>query len=209
MKLPDDTETLAHFGTKGMKWGVRNDKGHEGERARNKTIQKVDAAYANNSTHAWVLTNNRAAELTNPKLDALNAKPRYKNHKGPLLDNYGNGVGPVGKQYVNEYHQMYLNNLKKAAKELGTNASGTKEYTISRDPKDKYSWGVMLTDVKHTDMFIGKFKVIVDENGRLAEIVPLEDAMSSDIMMSSTDVYVYQDSFLEHAGKKGYALGGS
>jgi hypothetical protein len=201
---PEVDAILEHFGTKGMKWGVRNDKGHEGQPARNREIKKVDKQYAANAQHAWILTNNRAAELTNAKLPALNAKYKKRNTKNvDLLDEYGDGIGLLGKSYVNEYHQMHLNHLKKAAKELGTNASGTKEYTIVQNPKDRYSWGVLLTDVKHADEVIGSFRVVV-ENGMLKEIVPEETSITAnELMMDSLSLFVYDEAYLSHFDKRG------
>ena len=202
--IEHDVESiLEHFGTKGMKWGVRNDKGHEGQAARNREIKKVDKQYAANAQHAWILTNNRAATLTNAKLPALNAKYKKRNTKDEdLLDEFGDGIGPLGKAYVNEYHQMHLKHLKQAAKELGTNASGTKEYTIVQNPKDRYAWGVMLTDVKHADEVIGSFRVVV-ENGMLKEIIPEETSITADeLMMSSLNAFVYEEAYLEHFDKR-------
>ena len=34
--------SLIHFGTKGMKWGVRKDRGHEGQRTKSKKIKLSD-----------------------------------------------------------------------------------------------------------------------------------------------------------------------
>lgn len=205
MSIESDVESvLEHFGTKGMKWGVRKDKAHAGERASMRTIKKADKAFASSPQTMWVLTNNRAATLTNAKLPALNAKYKKRNTKDEdLLDEYGNGIGPLGKSYVNEYHQMHLSHLKKAAKELGTNASGTKEYTIVQNPKDRYSWGVMLTDVKHADEVIGSFRVVV-ENGVLKEIIPEEISITADeFMMSSLNSFVYDEAYLAHFDKRG------
>src|SRR5580765_5794043 len=41
----DIENLLEHHGTKGMKWGVRRDKGHEGESASPKKITKLDKKF--------------------------------------------------------------------------------------------------------------------------------------------------------------------
>ena len=74
-------DLIEHHGTKGMKWGVRNDKGHEGEQAKIKKIVKLDKKFERNaqSLGTTIALHNRAAELTNKNdVDRINNKPQYK-----------------------------------------------------------------------------------------------------------------------------------
>lgn len=75
---------LKHHGVKGMKWGVRNDKGHEGERAKTKDIAKADKKYEKSFSGmaGFSKMHNEMAGQMNKRLDGLNSKYEGKN----LLD---------------------------------------------------------------------------------------------------------------------------
>lgn len=137
---------IFHHGVKGQKWGVRNDKGHEGETAKTKKIGKLDAKFAKNSQsfQTTVALHNRAATLTNKNdVDRINNKPEYKNADFRR-------DSPLRQQYYKEHQNAFLDNLQKAADEMGTNASGTKKYGILE--REDGSWDVTVDSVKHSDI---------------------------------------------------------
>jgi hypothetical protein len=160
---------LAHYGVKGMKWGVRHDPGHEGQQAKTKTIQKLDKKFEQNaaSVHTWIKFHNKAADMCNSHdIDRINNKPEYKNADFTK-------PSPLRDKYYKEHHQAYLNNLEKVASSEGTNASGTKKYTIAVD--DGGNWGITTVDVKHADPapdFV--VKVFYDAKGFITKLEPQE-----------------------------------
>lgn len=141
----DVEEFIEHFGTKGMKWGVRKDKGHEGERAKTKKIAKLDKKFERTANLGnMIKVHNRAADLTNKNdVDRINNKPEYKG-----MDFRRDS--PVRQQYYKEHQTAFLNNVQKAVDELGTNASGTRKlHMIETADND---WYIEVGDVKHDDL---------------------------------------------------------
>jgi len=143
---PDNVDDiLAHYGVKGMRWGVRKDNGHEGERAKTKKIEKLDKKFEKNSQSykTTIAIHNRAADLANKNdVDRINNKPEYKD-----ADFTRNT--PLRQQYYAEQKKAYIDRLVQAADEMGTNASGTRKYRIIEGADG--SWDVFTDEVKHAD----------------------------------------------------------
>lgn len=212
-----EENVLEHFGVRGMKWGQRKVRGAEGRtqklerqaerrptRGNVRTAQKARAV-ANRKTRkqdkkferkaqslqTTIKLHNRAAELSN-KVDVprINNKPQYKN-KDFSRDT------PLRQKYYKEHQTAFLNNLDKAAKEMGTNASGTKRYGIVEGDG---SWSVVLKDVKHANDDNVEFtvKIRYDSMGHITfiefpEVIAQTSALDSD--------------FLEHFGVRGMRWG--
>jgi hypothetical protein len=184
---------IEHFGSKGMKWGVRKDKGHEGESAKSKKIAKLDKKFTSkvNDPKTIVGVYNRGADLTNKNdIARINNKPEYKG-KDFTKDS------PLRQKYYNEHKQAFLKNLQKAADELGTSASGNLKYSIFERPNDD-GWDLVIGEVKHADVTY-KINVIKDKMGH---IIRLET--QGQIEHSS---FASFDEFIEHYGKKGMRWG--
>ena len=156
---PSLEEFLAHHGVKGMKWGVRRDSGHEGQKATNRKIARLDKKFEKKA-HEGTLRNDlltikihdKAADDYNKNdLNRINNDPRYKGQdfRAP---------SKLRTQYYAEHQRAFAKALDKAAASLGTNASGTKRYAIGTN--DDGSWEVMLEDVKHADGAADSFKVV-------------------------------------------------
>lgn len=188
----DNTNILEHSGVKGMKWGVRNDKGHEGESAKTKKIAKLDKKFEKNMDKYKTVAalHNRAADLANTRMDAINNKPQYKG-KDFTRDS------PLRQKYYKEHQQSFLDGVTQAAKEMGTNASGTKEYSIIETGNG--GWDIYLTDVKHADDRTPEFSVDVDydEMGHIRKVMPPKEATHDDSV----------ENFLAHYGVKGQKWG--
>jgi hypothetical protein len=137
---PDE---LAHYGVLGMKWGVRKDRGHEGEQAKTKDIKKLDRKFERGarSSHTKAEFHNFAAQKMNTiDLNKINSKPEYRN-------GIPDGNKALRDKYENEVQETYLRRLADAAKEAGTNASGTREYIIVATQDGR--WGVTTREVRH------------------------------------------------------------
>jgi hypothetical protein len=192
---------ISHHGVKGMKWGVRHDPGHQGERTKTKKIAKLDKNFEKNATnvHTFLAIHNRAAQLTNDHdIDRINNKPKYKNA------DFTND-SPIRRQYYNEHQQAFLSNVRKAAGELGTNASGTRniEIVVGKDG----DWGLRTSDVKHADTIDyfdlldgSTVHVFYDDMGHITRIEPPEE-----LQQSAFDTNF--DNFLIHYGVKGMHWG--
>lgn len=183
---------LAHAGVKGMKWGVRKDKGHEGKKARTKKIQKLDSKFEKQTSTASTTFKiyNSAAERTNKfDIDRINNKPAYRG-----MDFTRDT--PLRQKYYKEHQRALLNNLHKAAKDLGTNASGTKEYGILEGVDG--SWDVILKDVKHDDETLFVVKPVFSKDGHITSISMEESSMTH---------VDKDDAILIHAGVKGMKWG--
>jgi hypothetical protein len=185
-------ELLAHAGVKGMKWGVRKDKGHEGQRAKTKKIARLDKKFARRAQSETVIFKiyNGAVKTTNAKLHLINDKPQYKN--ADLTRDT-----PLRRKYYKEHHMALIDSLEASANALGTNASGTKKYGIA-DNNDH--WDVVLRDVKHadTDEIAFTVKVGKDAMGHIISLLIEDDSMAQ-----SDD---FED-FIEHFGVKGMKWG--
>jgi hypothetical protein len=182
------SEFIEHHGVKGMKWGIRNDKGHQGERAKTKKIARLDKKFAKNahSPRNTINIYNRGADLTNKNdIDRINNKPEYK-------DKDFSRDTPLRQKYYKEHQDALINNLERAAREMGTNASGTQRYGIL---ETSGGWDVYLKDVKHANDVVMSFKINYDENGYITSIVAVDP-----VAHSVTE-------FIEHYGVKGMKWG--
>lgn len=198
-KPPLDEDTLIHFGVKGMKWGVRHDPGHVGERAKTKKIVKLDKKFERDSKNfkTYMSVHNRAAELTNKNdIDRINNKAQYK-------DADFSTDSPIRREYYREHQAAFVANVRKAAVEVGTNASGTRTLAIKERPDG--DWEMHVVDVKHTDepdlldLIDGStIQVFYDDRGHITRIEPPED-----LEQSAFD----DEEYLMHFGVKGMKWG--
>jgi hypothetical protein len=190
----DIASVLSHNGVKGMKWGIRKDHGHEGEQAKTSKIAKLDKKFEKGPAVAGALfkIHDKAASLTNAHdVARINNKPLYKNadfsHDSPLR-----------QKYYAEHQKAFTNNLHKAAAELGTNASGTKKYTVVSDKNG--NWGVSVDSVKHADgAETFTVKVSYDSTGHITGLEMVDPSIAQ-AMERGSDI-------LEHFGVKGMKWG--
>lgn len=190
----DEQDILEHFGVKGMKWGVRKDKGHEGERAKTKKIARLDRKFERktSSFNMFIDIHNEAARHYNKNdVERINNKPQYKGQSF-LKDT------PLRQRYYKEHQKAFLDALDAAAASRGTNASGTKKYGIL---EINGQWKVVLEDVKGAkhavdDNVVGLVTVNYDENGYIVSVELAEDLAQSAI-----------NNVLEHFGVKGMKWG--
>ena len=95
---------LAHYGVKGMRWGVRRYQNPDGSltKAGKKRQQKQAKKYAKKVTRNWIDIHNKAADANDPKVEALNKKYKDVNFKTDRQ---------AYKRYVREYVDTWNNDL--------------------------------------------------------------------------------------------------
>lgn len=172
-------DALAHYGVKGMKWGVRSDRGHEGERAKTKTIAKADKKYDKSlrGMNGFIKVNNAIADKINPRLDALNAKEKYSN-----VDMTKPEHAALHKQYLKDYRGELQKSLNEVMDDIGVNASGTKRLELEVYGEGmETTWQARMSDIKHAEAkdVTDGFVVVpeFDSNGQItAQVVrPMDE----------------------------------
>ncbi len=136
---------LKHQGVKGMKWGVRKDRGHEGEKAKTKTIAKLDKQYEKSFAGAsgYIKVQNQMAEHINARVASLNDK-----HAGRDITD----GSPGQKAYLRDYEKLVDDAAAASTEAFGTNASGTGRAKITRYGEGYEStWQAQWEDLKHAD----------------------------------------------------------
>ena len=146
----DTDDFLAHYGVKGMKWGVRNDRGHEGQRASTRAIAKADKKYEKSfvGMAGYVKIQNAFADEVNARIPALNARHPNINVFDPSKDAYN-------VAYLKDYENVVAESCVSATRALGPNASGTRQVRIFKDGSGiDTHWAARIEDVekevKHT-----------------------------------------------------------
>lgn len=186
-------EFLAHHGVKGQKWGVRKDRGHEGDKASTRKIARLDKKFEKRTREGTLresllvlkIQGKAADDYNKNSLNQINNKPKYQNQD--FLQ-----PSKLRTQYYAEHQAAYGKALDNAAKSLGTNASGTKRYAVAM--ADDGSWSITTTDVKHADTPVPDFKIWpkYDSKGYIIGL-----SMSKQDMKQGEAIV---DAFLAHAG---------
>lgn len=201
---------LAHFGKKGMKWGVRNDdSGVPSQRAINKAstkeargivkseakLSKADANWAKNANSFKTIVtvyNGATKKMNDTEISRINSISKYKKagDEGKFLEDT-----PIRREYYKEYQKTFLNALKEQTNALPQSPSGRKKYVIYSpgltDGSSPFAqWDITIGDIHHAMDTSPKIKINYDDQGRIVsfELAKLE-------------------SFLAHFGKKGMKWG--
>lgn len=182
---------LEHHGVKGMKWGVRKDRGHEGQRAKTKKIAKLDAKFEKNSTREIrkIITVAQAVTIRGD-LPRINNKSEYRSLSSAKPSD------KLWAKYDNEVRLAFGKNLNIAAKDSGSNASGTRNFKVVSKSEDGMDvWDVVVGDVKHAeDNF--RVEVVRDASGFITSFSMVAPIGSPD-----------DEEALEHHGVKGMKWG--
>lgn len=198
---------LAHYGVKGMKWGVRKNRQQRqdnagkarGKTASDRKIKKLDKRFERKAKSLGVFIDvHNAAATTYNAMDVgrINNSPKYKN-----LD--FNKPSKLRDQYHEEHAKAFLKRLEDAAAAQGTNASGTRKLSIETKwlDSDTQTWEIRVDDVKHADANTLVFKPVYNDKGQIVNVELIEDSLSQ------SDIDEATDEFLEHYGIKGMKWG--
>ena len=165
---------IKHYGVKGMRWGFRKSTSSSSGPSSRK-VARGDKKFERqaNTLGTALKVHNRAADLTNKNdVDRINNKPAYKGQDFTKDT-------PLRRKYYAEHQRAYLNNLEKAAGELGTNASGTKKYTILE--KDNGDWDIVTVDikkkVKHAEEELPSVRPVFDETGHILSLTVVSNTI--------------------------------
>lgn len=171
------SDIIAHYGVKGMKWGVRNDKGHEGERVKTKKLAKLDKKWEkeNSGIRGFIKVNNAVADRMNNGLtDKINNDPRWADVK-----DFNNEKDPRVQEYFKEFEKVSNRVWAEETVKLGSNPSGTKAYELQEDENgNPYAYLVPKKDgVRHAEGDTQSvFKIHRDAKGKveMLELVEIE-----------------------------------
>lgn len=151
------TNHLAHFGVKGMHWGVRKNPQRAAAKAEKKWVKK------NTSSDALVAVYNATAQRMNDtEVPRINNKPQYRNqdftHDSPLRD-----------KYYDEYNKTFEKIMNEESPKILGSSPGGQKVSFTTDPETgEISFHV--NSLKHSDDSDVKFIGETDENGYIVSI---------------------------------------
>jgi hypothetical protein len=188
-------KVLTHYGVKGMKWGLRNDKGHEGERVKAKKLPKLDKKWerAVYSMDGAIKVHNAMADYCNSRIGALNDK-----HPNSHLD-YPDR--PETKAYIDDIIALESAAYSHAVTAVhGVNPSGSKRAVYIEDEKGARV-ELKPNEVKHADADEPVSLVLVFKKDKTGKIVAMNTAEKK---VAHSDDF---DAYLAHYGIKGMKWG--
>lgn len=170
MSNVDVLDWLEHYGVKGQKWGVRRDRGHEGQQAKTKTIRKADEKFertAISPKNYFSAYNAMADKMNNGEIDRINNLPQFKDRRMTDMND------PVTREYHAEYSRTTTKILNDyAASKIGTNASGTRKVEFDYDVLNDGMPRMMITNVEaeHAGLEGVEIDVEWSEDGHILSI---------------------------------------
>ena len=170
------SEALSHYGVKGMKWGVRNDRGHEGERVKTKKLDKLDKQWDQNEARNafWQSHNAAADKMNNGEIDRINNKPEHKKAMDAGKFEDWENPTPELKAYMEDMDNTFNRHLVEAMLARGSNPSGSKRYELTTDPDGEVY--VELRDLRHASVGMPdiRYKVTLNSKGMITKYTPEE-----------------------------------
>lgn len=185
---------IEQSGVKGMKWGVRQDRGHVGERVKTKKLAKLDQQWQSNiySVRGAVdIHNNVADRMNNGGLDRLNAA-----HPKAHLDH----DTPATRAYLKAYYKLNEDFTAKAVSDVhGVSPSGGFKAHLDTSDHNQLKIVVKPVIAKHdSDPIPTLIMDILVENGKIV----LTKSIKQDVSHEDRTAI-----FLEHHGVKGMKWG--
>lgn len=184
---------LKHFGTLGMRWGVRRASNTStGGRNASKADKKWEKQVGKTVTgKGFTKIYNATADRMNAReISRINNKPQYKG-KNIWKDK------ALEKKYLKEYSDTFSRVMTEEARKVvgSANPSGTKKVTVYSDPFTLKT-AFVLEDIKHAAENQVIFLATRDENGFITSIT-----------MQENDELIQSQDYLEHYGILGMRWG--
>jgi hypothetical protein len=204
-------EFLRHYGAKGMKWGVRKDRGHEGNLATNRKIARLDKKFVRKALDDKFIRNVKARAVNNyKKHDMKVINRRYSARKLRKSE-------ATRKKYHQDHADAVLKHIRNELRKEGTSASGTYEYTTRDSGAGDGHVAIDVRWVKGHDgrqARVGYTHASMDDSGDETTTMTftwvydeeglIKDILTNDEMAQYT---MAGEDFLEHFGKKGMKWG--
>lgn len=197
-------EFLAHYGVKGMRWGVR------------KASEAHFAFKANSARNIGRLTSTAAKKTRDQDLPAINAKYAGKGAKtSDKVHLHNLSKIPVQRQYRNEVREAYRKRLDEVANST-TNRAGTRRYEIVESnfaPAGTATrWTVKSRAIQHAadDDVLEQFEIepIFDADGFITDFKFHEDSIAQSIDFGEVHLSdILDDEALAHYGVLGMKWG--
>ena len=172
-------EALAHYGVKGMKWGVRKDEYSSMTRSQKKQTKsdyKKDVKWEKtfSSSKLRLAMYNEIADQLNANIGRINAK-----YEGKDVSDWSKGNG---LKYVNEYRDVAAKAAEASRKRLIPDSPSGKYTTrVEYDPIKELFPRIYLVekDVKHADASeepsIGELEIVfVWKDNRIVKVKPMD-----------------------------------
>lgn len=135
-------EALMHYGVKGMRWGVRNSDSSGGISRKTARADKKFEKQTRSAKTMIKVYNNAVVHANKYDVDRINNKAKYKDKDFSL-------PSKLRDEYYKEHQDAFNNALEKSARDLGTNASGTRRLGVYIDKNG--GWQVVTKEIKHAD----------------------------------------------------------
>lgn len=216
-------EFLEHFGTKGMKWGVRKQQAGGAAKSVGRAAKATGRFIGDTAFEAHIQTETGQRQ-TMVDIDTM-ARKAFKRTDLPALKERHGDYGkmrnrakkPFSKEarsYRKDARETYIKRLEDAANSM-TNVSGNRQYTIRERgwelpasggalPKSKHVWEVTSREIQHADGDVTwDIEVIEDGEGYISDLKPVESQKV--VAQSAADIGA--EFVLEHFGIKGMRWG--
>ena len=201
-------DVMAHFGVKGMKWGVRKSPEQKDAKRVRKEDERFERAAVNPHTHTNLWMQSVRTLKKSGDLDRLNKKPEYAASKMRLRLGVANRE--LQQKYEDEVAGQLMNHIKKNASEI-VNRSGTRRFDIDQAYRatgkkgqkvlreSRSVWRIVTVDIKQAvDDESLVLRVVRDEVGRIIDFIPEETTLQQDSGF---------DDVMAHFGVKGMKWG--
>lgn len=171
-------EFLAHFGVKGMKWGIRKDPEKAARKEAGK-IQKLDSKFErlaeSPDLHMRLWGHSVVTLKKSGDLKKINDKPEYAASKWRLR--LGVAKRDLQHKYEDEVASKLLEHIRKNAREL-VNRSATRRMDIIELERvgkvqraSQNVWKITTVDIKHAADVLN-IRIVRDEVGRIVDMIP-------------------------------------
>lgn len=185
---------LAHYGVKGMRWGVRKSEASADRQQRKiqKQDKKFEKAARSSATHQMLWMESVKTLKKSGDLKAIGNRPEFADSKFRLKT--GTAKRQLQKKYDDAVAIELMNHLKKNANTI-VNRSGTRQFDVDAlygydkgkqgehiIRASKGQWRIVTKELKQADGDILSLRVVRDALGKITDIIPEVDELAQSDM---------------------------